>query len=329
MASDKQQHFYGGQAVLEGVMMRGKDTWALAVRRPTTDIYVEENKVKGLAAKYPLFRKPLFRGVAALGEAMSIGVRALTVSANQALEEEEKLSTKQMALSMTIAFVMFIGLFIVLPAFGLNFFNKKINHSLTYNAIEGVVRVSIFVGYLVAISFVKEIRRVFMYHGAEHKTIAAYEAGEPVLEPAAVDKYSTLHVRCGTNFLIIVMLLTVLIFSFFGRPAIWLRIVERIVAIPLLAGVSYEALRLGANHGSNPIVRALMKPGLWLQKITTRPPTEDQIEVAIRAFEAVLPQEERVKVGPLPSAIVGREPEGTPPAGPDTTPGATPGSVAG
>ena len=306
MAGDKGQHFYGGQAVLEGVMMRGKDTWSLAVRRPNADIYVEENQVKGLAAKYPLFRKPLFRGVAALGEAMSIGVRALTTSANQALEEEERLSTRQMAMSMVIAFVFFVVIFIVLPAIGVNFFSKKVHHTLTYNLIEGIVRVAIFVGYLVGISFVKEIRRVFMYHGAEHKTIAAYEAGEPVLEPEAVDKYSTLHVRCGTNFLIIVMLLTVLIFTFFGRPAIWLRIVERIVAIPLLAGISYEALRLGANHGNNVIVRALMKPGLWLQKITTRPPTNDQIEVAIRAFEAVLPAEERVKVAPLPSPIVTR-----------------------
>src|SRR5262249_1586088 len=155
---------------------------------------------------------------------------------------------------------------------GLNFFSKKIHHSFTYNLIEGLIRMTIFIGYLVGISFVKEIRRVFMYHGAEHKTIAAYEAGEPVLEPRAVDKYSTLHVRCGTNFLIIVMLLTVFIFTFFGRPAIWLRIVERIVAIPLIAGISYEGIRLGANKTNNLIVRAMMKPGLWLQKITTRPP---------------------------------------------------------
>ena len=305
----KGQHFYGGQAVLEGVMMRGKDTWAIAVRRPSSEIYIEQNPVKGLAAKYPLFRKPLFRGIAALGEAMSIGVRALTISANQALEEEEKLSSKQMAFSMVIAFAMFIGLFIVLPAIGVNFFSKRIGHSLTYNLIEGVVRIAIFIGYLVGISFVAEIRRVFMYHGAEHKTIAAYEAGEPVLDTTSVDKYSTLHVRCGTNFLIIVMLLTVFIFSFFGRPAVWLRIIERIVAIPLIAGISYEALRLGANRGRNPIVRALMKPGLWLQKITTRPPTDDQIEVAIRAFEAVLPEEERGKIPSLPSPTVSRDGE--------------------
>ena len=317
----KQQHFYGGQAVMEGVMMRGKETWALAVRRPTNEIYVEENPVKGLAAKYPLFRKPLFRGVAALGEALSIGMRALTTSANQALEEDEKLTTKQMAVSMTLAFVLFIGIFIVLPALGVGFVGRKgKTNSITLAAIEGVVRVAIFVGYLVGISFIKEIRRVFMYHGAEHKTIAAFEAGEPVLEPRAVDKYSTLHVRCGTNFLIIVMLLTIVVFAFFGRPAIWLRIVERIIAIPLIAGISYEALRLGANHGDNPIVRGLMKPGLWLQKITTRPPTDDQIEVAIRAFEAVLPEEQRDKIPALPSPIVPRESEGVGGAAPTPEP---------
>jgi uncharacterized protein YqhQ len=320
MAKEKQQHFYGGQAVLEGVMMRGKDTWALAVRRPTSEIYIEENPVKGLAARHPLFRKPLFRGVAALGEAMSIGVRALTTSANQALEEEEKLSSRQMAVSMTFAFVLFTAIFIVLPALGLSFFGKGIKRSITYSAIEGVVRVALFVGYLVGISFVKEIRRVFMYHGAEHKTIAAYEAGEPMLEPRAVDKYSTLHVRCGTNFLIIVMLLTIIVFSFFGRPAIWLRIVERIIAIPLIAGLSYEAIRMGANRGHNPIVRALMKPGLWLQKITTRPPTDDQIEVAIRAFEQVLPAEERYKVPALPSPLAPRDAAPETPASADEAP---------
>ncbi len=306
----KQQHFYGGQAVMEGVMMRGKETWALAVRRPTNEIYIEENQIKGLAAKYPLFRKPLFRGVAALGEALSIGMRALTTSANQALEEDEQLTAKQMAISMTFAFVLFIGIFIVLPTLGVNFFGGSAvkKRSITFAAVEGVVRVAIFVGYLVGISFIKEIRRVFMYHGAEHKTIAAFEAGEPVLEPRAVDKYSTLHVRCGTNFLIIVMLLTIIIFAFFGTPPIWLRIIERIIAIPLIAGISYEALRLGANHGDNLIVRALMKPGLWLQKITTRPPTDDQIEVAIRAFEAVLPEEDRkVKIPALPSPLAPRD----------------------
>jgi uncharacterized protein YqhQ len=314
----RHEHFYGGQAVLEGVMMRGRDEWAIAVRRPSREIYVERNPVRGLAARYPAFRRPLLRGVAALAEAMSIGIRALTISANQALEEEEKLTSRQMAASMAVALALFTGLFIVLPAVGIGFFGRGIRRSITFNAVEGVIRVAIFVGYLVGISFVKEIRRVFMYHGAEHKTIAAYEAGEPVLDPRAVDRYSTLHVRCGTNFLIIVMLLTILVFSFFGRPALWLRIVERILAIPLIAGLSYEAIRLGARRGDNPVVRALMAPGLWLQKITTRPPTDDQIEVAIRAFEAVLPEAERGRIPPLPSPVVFRETAepGAAPAGP-------------
>ncbi|MCA1834742.1 MAG: DUF1385 domain-containing protein [Actinomycetota bacterium] len=310
----EREHFYGGQAVLEGVMMRGKSTWALAVRRPSKEIYVETNDVKSLATKYPLFRRPGFRGVAALGEAMTIGVRALSTSANQALEEEEQLTSKQMAMTMTFAFVIFTVVFIVLPAIGVSFFRhgpSKSGKTAVSNLIEGGVRLGIFLGYLIGISFLKDIRRVFMYHGAEHKTIAAYEAGEPVLEPRAVDKYSTIHVRCGTNFLIIVMLLTIIAFTgldiLFGRPPLLWRLLERILAIPLLAGISYEGLRLGAKHGNNIIVRALMKPGLWLQMITTKPPTDDQIEVAIRAFEAVLPEEERGMVATLPSPTVLRE----------------------
>ncbi|MGH2783938.1 MAG: DUF1385 domain-containing protein, partial [Actinomycetota bacterium] len=212
----ERKHFYGGQAVMEGVMMRGKDTWALAVRRPTSDIYIEQNVVKGLAGKYALFRKPLFRGVAALGEALSIGMRALTTSANQALEEDEKLTTKQMAVSMTLAFVLFIGIFIVLPALGVNFFGgKRIKRSITFNAVEGVVRVMIFVAYLVGISFIKEIRRVFMYHGAEHKTINAYEAGAP-LTPESVKTFSLIHPRCGTTFLIVVVIISFVVFSLLG-----------------------------------------------------------------------------------------------------------------
>ncbi len=311
-------HFYGGQAVLEGVMMRGKDTWALAVRRPTNEIYLETNAIKGLAVRYPIFKKPFLRGIAALVEALQIGIKALSISANQALEEEEQLTSKQMGLSMGFALVMFIGIFIVLPAVGVSFIQKRTTDStLIRNLIEGAVRIGVFLGYLVAISFVKDIRRVFMYHGAEHKTIAAYEAGEKLLEPRAVDKYSTLHVRCGTNFLIIVMLLTVLVFTVLDialqKPPLPIRIVERILAIPLIAGISYEGLRLGAKRGENLIVRGLMKPGLWLQLITTKPPTEDQIEVAIRAFEAVLPDEERAIVAPLPSPTVRREDASSPP----------------
>lgn len=328
MADKPAPHYYGGQALLEGVMMRGRETWAVAVRRPSQEIWLEKHPVRGLAAKHPIFRKPMFRGIAAMSEALSIGMRAMMISANQSLEEEEQLTRKQMAGTIAFALVMFIGIFIVLPNLISNIGGPNLtdaqkafcaenpggryapgqtcpgSQSLGRSVREGIFRLVIFLGYLFAISFVKEIRRVFQYHGAEHKTIAAYEANEPVLEPAAVDKYSTLHVRCGTNFLIITMLLTVVAYTFLGRPALWIQLVERIGGIFILAGIAYEGLRLGAAHGDNPIVRALMKPGLWLQKITTKPPTHDQIEVAIRSFEAVLPEEERSRVAPLPSQIV-------------------------
>lgn len=296
----KREYFYGGQAVLEGVMMRGPKSWAIAVRRPSNEIYIEHNPVKGLAGKYPIFTKPLFRGVAALAEAMTIGVRALSISANQSLDEEEKLTPRQMAFSLTLAFVFFIGVFIVLPTIGVGIFRKKGGGSrgLVSNLIEGGVRLGIFLGYLTLISFVKDIRRVFMYHGAEHKTIAAHEAGEAQLTPEVVDKYSTLHVRCGTNFLIMVMLLTIVVYSFLGYPVWYWRIAQRVALIPVLAGLSYEGLRLGANHLDNIVVRALMRPGIWLQMITTKPPTHDQIEVAIRSFEAVLPEEEAKRLVP-------------------------------
>ena len=308
MAAKETPHYYGGQALLEGVMMRGRDRWAVAVRRPTKEIYIEQHPVRSLATKYPLFRKPLFRGVAAMGEALSIGMRAMMISANQSLDEETKLSSKQMGGTIAFALLVFFVIFILFPNLLSNLFGHTkratAGHSILQNVYEGLIRMGIFIGYLLLISMIKEIRRVFQYHGAEHKTIAAYEANEPVLNPESVDKYSTLHVRCGTNFLIMTMLLTIIVFTFFGRPAIWLQILERLGGIFLIAGISYEGLRLGAARTDNTLVRALMKPGLWLQKITTRPPETDQIEVAIRSFEAVLPIAERARVAPLPSPVI-------------------------
>jgi len=321
VAAKESPLYYGGQALLEGVMMRGRDRWAVAVRRPSKQIYLEQHPVRSLATKYAIFRKPLFRGVAAMGEALSIGMRAMMISANQSLEEEQKLSSKQMGGTIGFALLVFFVIFILFPNLLSNLFGHRTHatagHSILQNVYEGIIRLAIFVGYLVLISMIKEIRRVFQYHGAEHKTIAAYEAGEPVLNPDAVDKYSTLHVRCGTNFLIITMLLTIVVFTFFGRPAIWLQIVERLLGIFVIAGISYEGLRLGAAHTENGFVRALMKPGLWLQKITTRQPEHDQIEVAIRSFEAVLPEVERARIAPLPSPVVSgdslrEEPTGEP-----------------
>jgi len=295
--ADRPDHFYGGQALLEGVMMRGRDHWAVAVRRPDRSIHVESHDINPLAKRYPILGKPGFRGVMALGQALSIGVKALTVSANQSVEDEERLTPRQMGFSMAIAFVVFVAVFVVAPYLGFRAFRHAVPSSFLRNLLEGLLRVALFLGYLVLIGQMKDIRRVFEYHGAEHKTIAAYEHGDP-LEPAAVDRYSTLHVRCGTNFLLIVMLLAVLVYSFFAVQGLLAGLILRVVTIPVIAGISYELLRLGAKYSDSLVMRAIMAPGLWLQKITTKPPDRSQIEVAIASFEEVLRREGKVPSAP-------------------------------
>lgn len=286
----RKQHYYGGQAVIEGVMMRGREVWALAVRKPDGSIHLESHDIRSIAKRFPVLAKPLLRGIIALGQALSIGFRALSASARAAAPEEEQLSSRQMALSMTIAMVLFLGLFIVMPAVAFRWVGRRVDSSVLVNALEGVFRVGLFLGYLALIGLSKEIRRVFEYHGAEHKTIAAYEHQEP-LEPGAVERYSTLHVRCGTNFLLIVMVITIFVFAVFGDPGLWWRIGSRVVAIPLIAGLAFEVLRLGARFEGSGLMRTLMAPGLWLQRITTRPPQPDQIEIAIASFNEVLRRE--------------------------------------
>jgi uncharacterized protein YqhQ len=245
-----------------------------------------------------VLRWPGFRGVIALGQALSIGIRALTISANQAAPEEERLSSRQMALSMTIALALFVGVFIAGPAVLFRFAQHRLGSGLAANVLEGVFRVALFLGYLLLIGRLADIRRVFQYHGAEHKTIAAYEDAAP-LEASSVDRFSTLHVRCGTNFLLIVMVLTIFVFALFGTPGLAWRVGSRVIAIPLIAGIAYEMLRLGAKHHRSPLMRALMAPGLWLQKMTTKPPDPDQIEVAISSFQEVLRREEGAAAEPV------------------------------
>jgi uncharacterized protein YqhQ len=288
------EHYYGGQAVPEGVMMRGRDVWAVAVRRPDRGIHVESHHIDSVANRHPILAKPGLRGVIALGQALSIGVRALVVAANESTEEDQRLSAGQMAFTMTIAFVVFVGVFVVGPFVGFRFLHRQVQSGIALNLLEGLGRVALFVGYLWLIGRMRDVRRVFQYHGAEHKTIAAYEHGAP-LDPASVDRFSTLHVRCGTNFLLIVMILAVLIYALFPARGLLWGIVVRVVTIPIIAGVSYEMLRLGARYERSWAMRGLMAPGLWLQKITTKPPEADQTEVAIASFNEVLRREAEVR----------------------------------
>ncbi len=274
-----QDHFYGGQAVIEGVMMRGRGHWAVAVRRPDQSVHIESHEVRSIARRFPLLAKPGLRGILALGE------------------DDKRLTPRQMAFSMALAFVMFTALFVVGPYLGLRVFRRQVHSGLVRNLAEGGLRILLFLGYLALIGRIKDIRRVFQYHGAEHKTISAYEHGDP-LEPVSVDRWSTLHVRCGTNFLLIVMLLTVLVYTAFGSRGILAGILFRVVAIPVIAGISYEMLRLGARFTRSRAMRALMAPGLWLQKITTKPPDLSQIQVAIAAFEEVLRREGKLTTAP-------------------------------
>ncbi|MEX2276116.1 MAG: DUF1385 domain-containing protein [Actinomycetota bacterium] len=289
-APPPKDHLYGGQAVIEGVMMRGRDIWALAVRKPDDEIHIESHEIDSVAKKHPLLAKPGFRGVIVLGQSLKIGFRALTIAARVSSPEEVQLSGGTMGFAMALAIVLFIGIFIAFPAALFGWIGDRVGAGVWTSVAEGVFRVLLFLGYLAIIGQTKDIRRVFQYHGAEHKTIAAFEHDEP-LNVENVGRYSTLHVRCGTNFLLIVMVLTILIFALFGSPPLHWRILSRIVAIPLIAAFAYEMLRLGARFPNSWLMRGLMTPGLWLQKITTKPPSPDQIEVAIASFNEVLRRE--------------------------------------
>ena len=303
-------HLYGGQAVIEGVMMRGRDIWALAVRKPDDAIHIESHEIESVAKKHPILAKPGFRGVIVLGQSLKIGFRALTIAARVSSPEEVQLSGGTMGFAMALAILLFVGIFIVFPALLFGWIGNRVGSGVWTSVAEGVFRVLLFLGYLAAIGQTKDIRRVFQYHGAEHKTIAAYEHEAP-LDPEHVDSYSTLHVRCGTNFLLIVMVLTILIFALFGSPPLHWRILSRIVAIPLIAAFAYEMLRLGARFPDSWLMKAVMTPGLWLQKITTKPPSRDQIEVAIASFNEVLRRE--AAVSPTDGATVSAPPGAGPP----------------
>jgi uncharacterized protein YqhQ len=299
-ASPRSTHLYGGQAVVEGVMMRGQDHWAVAVREPTDGIYVESHDIDSIAQRHPIWRKPFFRGILVLGQSLRIGVRALMVASNHATDDEEQLSSTQVGVALTIALVAFLAIFVLGPTTLFVWLQHRIDlQGVLVNVAEGVFRVALFVGYLWLLGRTKDIHRVFEYHGAEHKTIAAYEHDEELV-PSRIDRFPKEHVRCGTNFLIIVMIVTVFVFSLFGTPPLLWRLLSRLIAIPIIAGLAYEALRLGAKYPDSLWMRALMRPGIWLQKITTQEPDAGQIEVAVASFEEVLRREEAANAGEQP-----------------------------
>jgi uncharacterized protein YqhQ len=299
----------GGQAVLEGVMMRGPTAWALAVRKPDGGIAEVNRPISSALARHRWLRLPVIRGVVALGESLAIGFRALAVSAQYAAQEEGtdedgnpsvELTRTQLIFAFAIAIGFAVALFKVSPALITNWL--PIESTSWFVIVEGLIRVTIFIAYLSLISLWPDLRRVFQYHAAEHKAINAYEAGDP-LEPETVQRHSLLHVRCGTAFLLYVMVVAIFVFAFFGQPAWYWLILSRILALPLIAGIAYEIIRFAGRHPSNPFLRTLLAPGLWLQRLTTRQPSLDQIEVSIRALDEVLrlegrltPEERKVEV---------------------------------
>lgn len=293
----------GGQAVLEGVMMRSPHAFTVAVRKggkPGAEIAVLRETIRPIGERYPLLKKAVLRGSVALFEALWLGMRALNFSANEAIESEdgkkEEISPLAMAGTMIVALAFALGLFLALPLLltyllGTQYSTFKGN--VLFNLTDGAIRVGLFLGYVSGISFMKDIRRVFEYHGAEHKVIGAFEAGEPLTVENA-RKYTCIHPRCGTSFLMVVMVLSIMLFSMIpGSWPLWAKALSRIVLMPLVAGLSYEFIKYSAKKRGSKVIEALILPGLLLQRLTTREPSDDQLEVAIRAMDEALAMEPR------------------------------------
>lgn len=291
----------GGQAVIEGVMMKNKDKYAVAVRKPSGEIEVEVSKCQSISDKVPFFRLPIIRGVVNFIESMVVGVKTLTYSASFYEDEEEELTkmdqaldkllkgkTEDVMMGVTVCFSMLlaIALFMVAPYFATRLLERFSTSETLLVIVEGMLRIGIFLLYVALISQMKDMKRVFMYHGAEHKTINCLEHGEE-LTVENVKKYSRIHKRCGTSFLLIVMIISMIFFLFIRVDGLWARMAFRILLVPVIAGVSYEFIKFAGKSDSK-IVQILSTPGMWLQKLTTREPEEDMIEVAIQSVESVL-----------------------------------------
>jgi len=286
----EKKFYYGGQAVIEGVLMRGKKALAIAVRQSDGSIKVTDQAITAGIYQGNIKGVPFIRGVLLLIETMVLGIQALFYSAQAAASDqlEEKISPAMLWGTAIISMVIGVAVFFVGPLLITNYFiYPYVASSILANLIEGILRIIIFVAYLKLISNMSDIRAVFAYHGAEHKSVNAYEAGVE-LEVDAVKKYSTAHTRCGTSFLLIVMVLAIIVFSLLGKPPLWWGITSRIVLIPVIASIGYEMVRFAANHVSNRIVKAALWPGLALQSLTTREPSDQQLEVALAALRRVV-----------------------------------------
>lgn len=281
--------YYGGQAVIEGVMMRGKQVYAVATRRPGGEISVSTQNLSPIyTGKWR--KTPLIRGIIALIESMVLGIQTLMYSANVALEEEDtKLSGWSMWGIILVAAAFAIGVFFLLPLVIANPIKEHVS-TIVFNLIEGVIRVAMFIAYLKIVSMMKDIKRVFAYHGAEHKAINAFEAGDP-LEVEYARKYTTANPRCGTSFLFAVLVIAILVFSLVGKPNLFYLVASRILLLPIIAALGYEFIYFSSRHCNNPIMKILIKPGLWLQSLTTREPDDQQLEVALTSLKSVIAEE--------------------------------------
>jgi uncharacterized protein YqhQ len=281
----------GGQAVLEGVMMRSRRFWAVAVRRPDQTIATGVFKEISVMNRKKVLGWPFIRGIVALVENLALGFKALSYSVNESTGEEVNISKKQMSISVIIAVIFTVGVFFVAPTLIGRTFSNYIGNSFLYNILEGLIRIAFLIGYIAIVSFMKDIKRLFQYHGAEHKTIQAYENGVELI-PDNIKKYSRLHLRCGTSFLLIVMIVALIVFALLGKPPLYIRLISRVLLIPVIAGISYELIRLAGKFSRYKIINILFYPGLLLQKITTREPDEGQIEVAVSSLQKILEAEE-------------------------------------
>ncbi len=283
----KAKFHYGGQAVIEGVMIRGQKAVVIAVRRPNSEVITNSRPLSSVYTGW-VRKTPLLRGVIVIIEAMVLGINSLLYSANVSLEEEEEeITGKAVWLMIATAVLLAVVLFLIIPLFLTRLLNPYIDSSLVFHLIEGAIRLVIFIAYLKLVGLLPDIRRIFTYHGAEHKAVNAYEHGAP-LEVEAVKTHDKAHVRCGTSFLFVVLVIAIVVFALVGRPALWLMVLSRILFLPVIAALGYEFIHFGARHARNPLVKAVLLPGLWLQGMTTKEPGDDQIEVALAALKKTL-----------------------------------------